>query len=154
MMEQSLETKEKCYCLVLARLFVKLEFRGVENDFLAELKKKLFYTRCDRCESADYIRSTKVEPELVNEELSCSGCKTNDIKVIWNIKASLADCEEEIACKINSEIVEKMVGINPVEGYKTLLTQPDHLKKYLVDTLNFHRGVFKINAKVNSKKEG
>ncbi len=68
---------------------------------------------CEKCEGNDYVRG-KVEPELVEGRPSCSNCKSTGIKIMWNIKASLCDSEFEIACKINSEIVEKLLGMTPV----------------------------------------
>jgi hypothetical protein len=114
----------------------------------------LFYTHCDKCESGDYIRSTRVEPELIDDKLSCSGCKSSNIRVMWNIKANLADNELEISCKINSEIAEKMIRMTPDEGYRELLRNPEQLKRSIVERLNLLRGVFKISAKLNEKRDG
>lgn len=76
---------------------------GNGSDNYNELRKKLFYVHCERCENNEYLKA-KVEPERMNGKVVCNGCKSETIRVLWNIKAVLMDSQTELACKINSEI--------------------------------------------------
>ena len=91
---------------------------------------------------------------MVDGRLACSNCRNHGIRIMWNIKAVLVDSEAEITCKINSEIMEKIIGMSPTEGVMEFLKNPEGLKKTILDKLDLLKGVFKINAKLNPKKEG
>lgn len=60
----------------------------------------------------------------------------------------------EISVKINSEIAEKLIGLTSAEGFREFLRNPEHLKRIVLTKINLLRGVYKISAKINDKKEG
>jgi hypothetical protein len=70
---------------------------------------------------------------------------------MWNIKAIFVDSQTDIACKINSEIAEKLIDLTPEEGMLLYLQNPDDLKNLILKKLHFKRGVFKFSSKSNDR---
>jgi hypothetical protein len=86
--------------------------------------------------------------------LICSNCRSKHIKIMWNLKASLVDDGKELQCKVNSEIMEKIMELSPTQGLMEFLRDPEGLKALILKKMHLLKGVFKISAKQGGKKEG
>lgn len=90
---------------------------------------------------------------MIKGSVICTNCKSSEqINVMWNVKVSLADHENVLACKLNSEVAEKLIGKSPNQGIIMFYENPDTLKNLIRDKVHFTQGIFKFSIKTNEKK--
>jgi len=90
-----------------------------------------------------------VIPECQENILVCSFCKQR-LNVLWNLKINLINFINQVGCKLNSDVTEKMTGMKAECGLLSLLSTPIDFRLQMYK-LNFTRGIFKFNIKVNKR---
>ncbi len=67
-------TERVVYVLTYGTTILKYDFYNNNNhEYIADLRKKLFYISCNSCESNDYVRG-RIEPEFRDGVLRCGNC--------------------------------------------------------------------------------
>lgn len=102
MIEKSESSREKIF--VMCSGYLNIVFNNANQnsiDSQNELRRKLFFVSCTKCEDNDYLRA-KTEIENMNGQVLCKSCKSEKISILWNIKAVFMDSNAEVPCKINS----------------------------------------------------
>ena len=145
-------TERVLYTITYGTLLLKFDFYSNNNsEYISDLRKKLFYINCNKCQSNQYVKG-RIEPVYSGGVLKCGVCDSPAIKFMWNIKVNFVDSENDIACKVNTQIVEKITCMTTEQGIIEYLNDSQALKKFVISKFHLLSGVFKISAKINEKR--
>jgi Zn finger protein HypA/HybF involved in hydrogenase expression len=92
-MRKKCEKSSEKAIIVISCGFITLKLDNINGnsiDLYTDLRKKLFYVHCEKCESNEY-QKVKIELENMNGNVICSNCKSEEIRIMWNIKAVFVD---------------------------------------------------------------